>query len=98
MPWGNRLHCALAACLVLACLVLFQEGKVVSQQPAPQPHSTPAAKPLEKPDDGVVFPPNRSVLLSGDFDVICRTTEDAPLDVEGEIVAWEPFEPPLRGP
>lgn len=45
--------------------------------------------------DRVLFPPDRAVLLSGSFDVICRTDEPA-LEVDGKPREWEPFEPPVR--
>jgi len=45
--------------------------------------------------NGVLFPPNRVVLLSGNFDVICRGTKAA-LKVNGRARPWEPFESPLR--
>ncbi len=50
----------------------------------------PESGPLE-----VVAPPDRAVLMSGTFDVICRG--DAPdLRVDARKIPWEPFEPPVH--
>lgn len=63
------------------------------------PASTSLGSPSNEPAKGhgvkVLFPLDRCVLLSGDFDVICKTEQGA-LEVDGEQYEWEPFEPPLR--
>ena len=85
MSRAARLRLGLLACGVLVCLVLVYSGKVTSEEPG------------EVDGGGVrlVFPPDRSVLVSGELDVICRAEQGA-LEVEGEQYEWEPFEPPLR--
>lgn len=53
--------------------------------------SADEAKPAR---DGVLFPPDRAVLLSGSFDVIWKG-EGAALEIDGREREWEPFQPPL---
>lgn len=53
-----------------------------------------ADEPAAPANDGVLFPPDRIVLLSGSFDVICKG-EGAALEVDGKQREWEPFQPPL---
>ena len=53
----------------------------------------PGAK--KEADDGVLFPPDRAVLLSGSFDVIVKKGE-ATLKVNGRPREWEPFDHPVR--
>ncbi|MHC4400166.1 MAG: cytochrome c3 family protein [Planctomycetota bacterium] len=57
--------------------------------------ATEPDKPAAKSGDGVIFPPDRAVLLSGGFDVICKIN-DAKLTIDGEPVEWEAFEPPVH--
>ncbi|HUT93930.1 MAG TPA: cytochrome c3 family protein [Thermoguttaceae bacterium] len=83
MDRQNRLRLVLSTGLVLAGLVL---GYAVAHC---------ADEPAKPADDGVLFPPDHAVLLSGTFDVICKTDE-AVLEVDGKPREWEPFEPPLR--
>ena len=47
-------------------------------------------------DVKVISPPDHAVLMSGNFDVICKTDAPADLEVNGKPQAWEPFEPPVR--
>ena len=56
--------------------------------------AVPSPQPKES-DDGVLFPPDRAVLLSGSFDVIIKAGE-ATLEVNGKPQEWEPFEHPLH--
>jgi len=83
MSRGVRLILVLAACTGLVCLLSASFAEVTPKRPAKA--------------DGLVmvFPPNHSVLLSGELDLICKT-EKGELEVEGELLQWEPFEPPLR--
>jgi predicted CXXCH cytochrome family protein len=57
--------------------------------------AVPSDKLARLADDGVLFPPDRAVLLSGGFDVICRIDETS-LEVDGKPLEWEPFAPPLH--
>ena len=68
------------AAVLLLCAILGYAGIVTSEEQA---------------EVKVVFPPERAVLLSGNFDVVCEADE-AELLVDGKPQAWEPFEPPLR--
>ena len=43
----------------------------------------------------MIFPPDRSVLEAGNFDVICKTNGGT-LEVDGEVIDWQAFKPPLR--
>jgi len=73
----------------LACAAAALSAELAAQPPAEPP---PAG------DDAgveVLYPPDKAVLPSGDFDVICRA-EKARLHVDGESYPWEPFEPPVR--
>jgi len=45
--------------------------------------------------DGILFPPDRAVLLKGIFDVICNGDE-VPLEVNGKRYEWEAFRAPLH--
>jgi len=83
MARETRFRLGLSMGLVLAGLVLAYAAATPSQQ---------KAKPK---DDGVLFPPDRAVLLSGSFDVICRTDQKS-LEVDGQPREWEPFDPPLH--
>ena len=78
----NRLRLGLLLGLLSAFLVLGYVGVVTSGE-------RPAV------DDGVLFPPDHAVLLSGSFDVICKADQDV-LEVDGRPRAWESFEPPVR--
>jgi len=87
----------------LACAVIFV-AELAAQKPADDPaaagQSAGARPPGEKPageEAGVevIYPPDKAVLPSGDFDVICRG-DDARLRVDGEPYRWEPFDPPVR--
>ena len=44
----------------------------------------------------IMFPPDQALLLSGNFDVIVRTTAKAELLVDGKPHAWEAFAPPIH--
>jgi predicted CXXCH cytochrome family protein len=49
-----------------------------------------------EPDcEGVLFPPDRAVLLSGGFDVIWQG-DGGTLEVDGKPHDWEPFQPPIH--
>ena len=65
--------------LVLGSLVWGFAAEVFSKEPA------------KADPDEVLFPPNHSVLLTGEVDVICRS-KLGELEVEGELIDWEPFE------
>jgi len=82
--WG------LFAGLAFVGLLLGYAAAVPSDEPAKVPDE--AAKPA---GDGVLFPPDRAVLLSASFDVICRS-EQTPLEIDGRPREWEPFEPPVH--
>ena len=83
MDGQTRLRLGLSTGLVLVGLALGYAVAVPSDEPA---------KPA---DDGVLFPPDRAVLLSGSFDVICKA-DDTALEVDGKAQPWEPFEPPVH--
>lgn len=83
MAGETRFRLGLSIGLVLAGLVLALAAAVPSEQ---------KGKPK---DDGVLYPPDRAVLLSGSFDVICTTDQNS-LAVDGKAREWEPFQPPLR--
>jgi len=94
---------ALLAAAGLACAAVFA-AELAAQKPAGDPAAagpSAGAQPSgEKPageEAGikVIYPPDKAVLPSGDFDVICRG-EDARLRVDGELHRWEPFDPPVR--
>lgn len=55
---------------------------------------TPAER-VKVASPGVVSPPNRAVLLSGNIDVICRTDE-ADFQIDAVRYQWEPFAGPVR--
>jgi len=78
----NRLRLGLLAALLTAFLTLGYAGAVIPEDRAAT-------------DDGVLFPPDHAVLLSGNFDVICKADEEV-LEVDGKPRAWEPFGPPVR--
>ena len=78
----NRLKLGLLLGLLSAFLVLGYAGVVIPEERAAV-------------DDGVLFPPDHAVLLSGSFDVICKADQDV-LEVDGKPRAWESFEPPVR--
>jgi len=93
----------LLAAAGLACAAAFA-AELAAQKPADDPaaagQSAGARPPGEKPageEAGVevLYPPDKAVLPSGDFDVICRG-DDARLRVDGEPYRWEPFDPPVR--
>jgi len=88
----------------LACAVAMFAAELAAEKPGDDPAAgdgvagDPAAG--EKPagdDTGVevLYPPDKAVLPSGNFDVICRG-DAAALRVDGELHRWEPFEPPVR--
>ena len=83
MARETRFRLGLSIGLVLVGLVLAYAAAVPSEEKA------------RPKDDGVLFPPDRAVLLSGSFDVICRTDQTS-LEVDGKPREWEPFQPPLR--
>ena len=80
----TRWIAAPVACAVLGCLLVGFAAEVVCEEPA------------NGSADGLrmVFPPNRSVLLSGEFNLICTAKQDS-LEADGEIVDWDAFKPPL---
>jgi len=55
----------------------------------------PAEKPAAEPGIEVIYPPDKAVVPSGDFDVICRG-DAVSLRADGERIPWESFEPPLK--
>ena len=77
--------------LVIAGLAL---GFAVAQGAA-EPSRPEEVKKPEPVDDGVIYPPNGAVLLSGSFDVICKN-DPSSLEIDGKTWEWEPFEAPLR--
>ena len=50
---------------------------------------------VTKSEIKVIFPPDQTALLSGEFDVIALA-EQATLEVDGRAQKWEAFAPPLR--
>ena len=52
-------------------------------------------EPAAPANDGVLFPPDHAVLLSGSFDVIWKG-EGAALEIDGKKLEWEAFQPPLH--
>ena len=83
MDRGTRLRLGLLTGLVVVGLGLGYAGTIASDEPA------------KLPADGVLFPPDKAVLLTGSFDVICNG-EEATLQVNGKSYQWEPFQPPLH--
>ena len=83
MPARRRLGWVLPAAVVAVCAVLAAGRGVMSKEPS----GAPAAK--------TVFPPNRSVLPSGGFDLIAKADKGS-LEVNGKPRKWESFRPPLR--
>ena len=79
----DRVKLVLLACAVAACLLWGAAAEVTSKEPT-------EADTIE-----VIFPPDRSVLRSGNVDLICRARQGG-LAVDGEPYQWEPFQPPLR--
>jgi hypothetical protein len=81
------------ALLLAAGAVTVFAAELAAKKPAKGPSAD--AEPGDASGITVLYPPDKAVLPSGDFDVICRA-EDAQLRVEGEPQQWEPFEPPVR--
>jgi len=88
MDQESRLRLGRWAGLVLLGLGLAYAATVSSEEQA-EKTPTPLAP------DGILFPPNQAVLLSGTFDVICNGDE-APLEVNGKTYEWEAFHAPLH--
>ncbi|NQT12320.1 MAG: hypothetical protein HQ582_06215 [Planctomycetes bacterium] len=88
MDQKTRLKLGLWVGLVLVGLGLGYSAVVSSAERAEK-----ALAPLAP--DGILFPPDHAVLLSGSFDVICNG-DDAPLEVNGKSYEWEPFQAPLH--
>ena len=72
----------LAACMLQGCA-------------GARPPGHPAADVGDAADVKVLFPPDRAVLLCGEFHVLCRAPRAA-LIVDGRPQAWEAFQPPLH--
>ncbi len=74
----------------VACLVAGFAAELPAEKPNPKPAGDRAAKALT-----VIYPPDKAVVPSGDFDIICRG-DAATLRADGELIPWESFEPPLK--
>jgi len=90
MDRTTRLRLGLLVALVSVGLLLGYAAAVPSDKPAKVPD-----EPAKPPGDGVLFPPNRAVLLSGSLDVVSKSDQTS-LEVDGKPREWEPFQPPLH--
>lgn len=84
-------------CVAVAGLALGypDETAPTGDKPTADPPVDEAAA-APKKVDGVelIYPPPNAVVLDGEFDVICKV-EEGTLEVDGEQIPWEAFEPPL---
>lgn len=100
--WTLRAGCLLAcAVFCLAAVALSDDGEApkcgqCGEKPARQ-RETGSTQQVDDEQQGLGFvaPQDQAVLMSGTFDVICRTDADT-LEVNGQAVQWDEFFSPVR--